>query len=69
MKSPDRPAKKPMSLNDSFINEVKQIVEQARREAYTAINSAMVKHIGKWANASWKKNNRGKRVPIMGNNC
>ena len=43
MKSPDRPAKKPMSLNDSFINEVKQIVEQARREAYTAINSSMVK--------------------------
>lgn len=43
MKSPDRPAKKPMSLNDSFINEVKQIVKQARRQAYTAINSAMVK--------------------------
>ena len=43
MKSPDRPAKKSMSLNDSFINEVKQIVEQARRQAYTAINSSMVK--------------------------
>ena len=43
MKSPDRPAKKSMSLNDSFINEVRQIVEQARRQAYTAINSSMVK--------------------------
>ncbi len=43
MKSLDRPAKKSMSLNDSFINEVKQIVEQARRQAYTAINSSMVK--------------------------
>ena len=43
MKSPDRPAKKSMSLNDRFINEVKQIVEQARRQAYTAINSSMVK--------------------------
>ena len=43
MKSTDRPAKKTINLNDSFINEVKQIVAQARRQAYTAINSAMVK--------------------------
>lgn len=69
MKSPDRPAKKSMSLNDSFINEVKQIVEQARRQAYTAINSSMVKAYWEMGKRIVKKNNRDKRVPIMGNSC
>ena len=38
-----------MEISNNYINEIKTILKNARQKAYTAVNSAMVEHIGKLA--------------------
>ena len=50
-----------VQYNNNFFKEIKEIVVQARQKAYTAINTA----IGKWENASLRKNSMEKSVQNM----
>jgi len=52
--------------DNPFVSEIKQILEQARRKAYTAINTAMVNAY--WlVNALWNKNKKESKEPFMAN--
>ena len=48
---------KTTEINECFVNDVCSIVEEGRRQAYNAVNSAMIETIGRWGNESWKKSN------------
>ena len=55
-----------MGVLNNYINEVKEILKNARQKVYNSIISAMIEHIGKLAEGLWKKSRVGKKKLNMG---
>ena len=55
-----------MGVLNNYINEVKEILKNARQKVYNSIISAMIEHIGKLAEGLWKKSRGGKKKLNMG---
>ena len=55
-----------MGVLNNYINEVKEILKNARQKVYNSIISAMIEHIGKLAEGLWKKSRVGKKELNMG---
>ena len=50
-----------MGVLNNYINEVKEILKNARQKVYNSIISAMIEHIGKLAEGLQKKSRVGKK--------
>ena len=55
-----------MGVLNNYINEVKEILKNARQKVYNSIISAMIEHIGKLAEGLCKKSRVGKKKLNMG---